>query len=484
MNLFWQFGFVKKIKRGIVLVLTFASLVFLFQNFYNAPSATILGDSVNNKSIQVSGSVMLDPSVVYSNVTFLIIKSNTSIDCKGATLNNSFIGFKPIELKEYVPYNLIGKQSELIEYLKNNILVAELVKKELIENKIQDVLIKNCNFKDNNHTPIFLDNQNPNLTVRNLGLGMTLKEMQKSALKNITIENVHINTSGSGGIFVGAHSLGTIIKDTTIENVGAMAIYLELGSGNTIIKDSKFINNGHIAKREAISIDSSTGNFVERNYFENNYGGSIQTYKNCVERFSDKEIIPNYYPRDQHSSYNIIRYNHFKNEKTAVWIASRQDANAINWDCEEKPIFVNKAAHLKIQADYSSMNFIYGNKIETNVPNAVGIRLSDNNNLILANQFQGAGQKSIFLISSSKSRKYFDSRKSLTGNTIINNKIISTGSKMYLFGWDSTGIACNNYLLNSNNPDRSCQDRHYELSEVFQYWNLHYKYMQNFLIPL
>ena len=81
--------------------------------------------------------------------------------------------------------------------------------------------------------------------------------MSKVAAKNITLDNVKILDSGSGGVFIGDHVLNTKILNSTFTNIGAMAIYLELNSHNSIISNSTFTNNGKTAQREAISIDTS-----------------------------------------------------------------------------------------------------------------------------------------------------------------------------------------------------------------------------------
>lgn len=431
------------------------------------------------KTVFIDSSITLQKKATYNDTVFKVKSSNITLDCNNSILSNSKILFDNIELSDYLPKKIISNQKNLIAYLQKDTLLKEKITNDLLANRLSNISIKNCIFVNNKYTPIIIDNRFPNLTVRNIGLNLNSSQMSKVAAKNITLDNVKILDSGSGGVFIGDHVLNTKILNSTFINIGAMAIYLELNSHKSVISNSTFTNNGKTAQREAISIDTSADNVIENNYFSNNYLGSIKLYKNCVEQNSNFLSIPNFYPRSISSSRNIIRHNTFVDEKIAIHIASRQDYNMKNIDCGEQPIYTSSIDDLKINSDFSDYNFIYSNIFKSDLIDITGIRSQDDNNLIIANIFNSS-KNSTFFIGGSKSRLLHDIRGANHGNTVINNIIPS--SKNYKNTYQSSGLFCDNYTeLNLKALDRPCRTDHFQRSNAYNFWLSKYPFMDTIL---
>lgn len=122
------------------------------------------------------------------------------------------------------------------------------------------------------------------------------------------------------GIFVPAYSEFFHMQNLEITANGSVGIYLERESRFAMIMNCEIHHNW----REGIAIDSSAHNMIFHNkLYYNNWiqdypsRGGIKLYKN----FGEYGI-----KRYQHSNFNQILHNTIHDERTGVWVASRQGA--------------------------------------------------------------------------------------------------------------------------------------------------------------
>ena len=292
---------------------------------------------------QVDKNITLNPQCTYHQ-TLSINTPNISIDCNGATLD--------------------GQQN-----LKNGLLINSQGK------PLKNITITNCRIKNFKSQGILITSGIPDYKKT------TDHQINyDNSPSNITIENSQIVDTGGVGVFLNSYVTNATIKNSEILRSKGVGIYLEQSSRNNKILNNTIKDNGEpngpkAGQREGLAIDSSAQNLIEGNKFISNVAGGIFLYKNCGEQFSKgKSVI-----RWQHSNDNIIRNNSFTDEKTGIWVASRQSANLQKSDCGDKPL----DSEGKYYQDYADHN-----TIENNVfcRNKTYIRIEGNNNIIENNR--------------------------------------------------------------------------------------------------
>lgn len=131
--------------------------------------------------------------------------------------------------------------------------------------------------------------------------------------RRILVDEVTIEDAGQAGIYVGQNSEAITIRNSTIVRA-ALGIYLEAGSSKAHIEG---VTIRATRRREAIAVDSSFQNTIEKSVFRENKGG-VYLYQNCGERFG--QLCP--IARTTTASRNVIQNNRFYGDD--VRIASRQ----------------------------------------------------------------------------------------------------------------------------------------------------------------
>lgn len=295
-----------------------------------------------------------------------IQSSDITLDCNGATIDGSAFSFND---------RAIG-----ISILNNS-----------SNQETHNVLIKNCKIHQM-YEGVRIGWYNSVTSRYNQGIGMDDTAMLNSGPKRNRLENIIITESRIRGVFIGDHSSENELVNSSIVGSKAMAVYLEFGSRGNRMIGNEFIANGlgdsgnAIWPREAVSIDSSAYNTLQDNVFKSNGEGSIFLYKNCWEnaRLSGNDDMP----RIQYSNFNSILNNKFFDEKVAVWIASRQDRNLVNFKCGDSLIKEKSSdPSPKFYEDFARSNLIYGNLFQNSILNGTSVKVQDNDNIIAGNQF-------------------------------------------------------------------------------------------------
>ncbi len=155
--------------------------------------------------------------------------------------------------------------------------------------------------------------------------------LYRHATRRISLVNMEITRNGrvenpedgstartGDGIFVPAYSEFWFLQNLEVKENGSVGIYLERESRFSTIINCVIHHNW----REGIAIDSSAHNQIFHNeLYYNNWvqdfpvRAGIKLYKNAGEGGTK---------RYQHSSFNQIFHNVFHDERTGVWVASRQ----------------------------------------------------------------------------------------------------------------------------------------------------------------
>jgi len=170
-----------------------------------------------------------------------------------------------------------------------------------------------------------------------------------------------------------------------VRGSGEPGIYFEHSSREITLRDSVVSGNGG-DNREGLSIDSSAHDVVEGNTFQNNAIGGLFLYKNCWE-YAD-EPSRGEVKRWQHSDFNVIRNNIFRDEPIGVWIASRQSMDLKSWGCGDTPM----GGDPRYYRDYADNNTVEGNTF-CNVQ--VPVRVEGDRNVIRGNRFDRANKTQV-----------------------------------------------------------------------------------------
>lgn len=241
------------------------------------------------------------------------------------------------------------------------------------------------------------------------------KAIYERTPSNVNLDNLIVEENDGVGIYIDDYVTGVVVQDSSILRNKGVGIYLEHSTQKNTIRNNRIIGNGvrsGRASREGIAIDSSAENSIENNYFENNAAGGIFIYKNCGETpdkgYGDRLI------RWQHSNNNRIASNKFVNEKTGIWIASRQSRNLESWGCADKPMDEDG----KYFQDFANGNLIFGNVFHSN---ETGIRIEGDYNEAKNNVFY-CSKKNAIDIPITKREELM--KKPQIGNVIYGNEII------------------------------------------------------------
>lgn len=239
---------------------------------------------------------------------------------------------------------------------------------------LSDVVIKNCTVRNSKFQGIYIGWRLSDREKENKFGKIALYERTP---RKVFLENVIIDSPGSSGIYVDDYVSDVIILRSEIINAPAMAVYFEFSSKNNTLKDSRIIGCGKIAKREAISIDSSQGNRIQGNVFEDNPFGGVFLYRNCSERlnYSDDQVV-----RWMSADNNLIEANRISGSKYGVWIASRQSLPLQNAFCGN-----GYYAEGKYTEDSAKKNKVIENFIEKA---QIGVLVEDDDNIVSRNRFK------------------------------------------------------------------------------------------------
>ena len=296
----------------------------------------------------IVGKVTLPAGCVYSR-ELLITQSHTLLDCNGAIFDGHGT------LKVGLNIDSDGKP-------------------------LEDVTVKDCTFQ--------------NYARRGLLIGWSGLDASKPkdhaflyshTPHDIHVDHVTITHTGRVGLYVDDYVQRVLIDHAMVRGSGEPGIYFEHSSREITLRDSVVSGNGG-DNREGLSIDSSAHDVVEGNTFQNNAIGGLFLYKNCWE-YAD-EPSRGEVKRWQHSDFNVIRNNIFRDEPIGVWIASRQSMDLKSWGCGDTPM----GGDPRYYRDYADNNTVEGNTF-CNVQ--VPVRVEGDRNVIRGNRFDRANKTQV-----------------------------------------------------------------------------------------
>lgn len=398
---------------------------------------------------QITESITLPAGCKYDRVRIVFEnKSDMTLDCNGAELNGLSKKFRQAV---GVPYTAESAPEDIgIRILSHESIPS------------QNITIKNCKLR--NYLTgiavltIFTDENHANLK-NNANADVIENYLRDNSLKKVRIENTSVEYSHRNGIFIGRYITGLVVDGSSVNYTSGAGLYLESGTQSNTIKNSTFLGNGHslydggkrarrriLAKdtREGIAIDSSAMNTIQKNLFAENSGGGIFIYKNCYEHHTSASSLPRYQSADK----NVITENQFKDQKTGVWIASRQSKDLKAFNCGTPRIttddiyFGPKKETIHIYEDFAKHNTVKSN---TFVNVKYGVIVEDDNNTIDNNTFSGKATSDIRIGTKYRTKKL---SKPVTNTIVTNNKFNSDASKPVKLVYDPT-----NSTIKGNAPE-------------------------------
>lgn len=374
----------KIIKYIFICSFWFSGLSFSEPN--DLPVIKNLENTCWDRDVEIQGRVSMDSSCI-SKGTVYIKKSHTVLDCNGAQIDVN---------KKYD--NSINIDSG--------------------GNPLSNISIKNCVLKNSKFRSIYIG---WNYSDREKEKNRSSDDIYKSTPSIIDLYNISIENPGSSGIYIDDYVQNVVMDGVKISNAPAMAIYFDHNSRSNILRNSEISNAGWQSKREAISIDSSSGNIIESNLFENNLNGSIFIYRNCGERFftDETQVL-----RKMTAKNNIIRNNKFSNNRVGIWIASRQSLNQENIGCG-----IGYYAEGKYALDDAKNNIVQNNYFDGA---DIAVIVEDDNNKIMDNRMKNINKIGIRIGTPIRS-EYLSSP--VVGTLVYNNKnYSSTPGVRYMWG--------------------------------------------------
>jgi parallel beta-helix repeat protein len=349
---------VQKLIRLALLATALSTLPLAEARAVDPSSELITCDHADEK-VKLEVSSHLDPSCTWTRGVE-ILASDVVLDCQGAHIaapDNRYGVL--IETTTDVPLSNIVVRNCYIEGFLNNIRITRVGFRELAEG-----------------------------------------EEYENGTSNILIEDSTILNSRGVGIFVDGYVTGVTLRNLHVEGSGSTGIYLEAGSKDNVVEDNEIVNNGYNENgpggqffdfagldiffwgigREGLAIDGSRFNTVRNNYFTGNSAGGIFLYKNCGEFVTQRP--ERWWHRRYGADGNVIENNTFVGEDNGVWIASRMGEDTLPMECSD-PAYLT-APGQRIVLDYADDNVVRSNDFQNVL---YGIRVEDDGNVIEDNEF-------------------------------------------------------------------------------------------------
>jgi parallel beta-helix repeat protein len=332
-----------------------------------APGSQLIDCSQSGDRVDITVDSHLDPSCVWTRGV-RITASNVTLDCQGARL--------------YGPDRQRGVEISAPT-----------------DTALSNITVRNCEIEG------FLNN----IRVTRDGFRELAEGVEyENAFSNILIEDCTLKNSRGVGLFVDGYVTGVTMRRLHIEGSGSSGIYLEHGSKDSLVEDCDIVNNGFGENgpywqpfdntgpsgiwywgtgREGLSIDGARNSTVRNNRFSGNAFGAIFFYKNCGEYVTSRP--ERWWHRRYGADGNLIEQNTITGGFNGIWVAARMAENILPMQCSDPQYSSGYAL------DYADNNIIRNN-IFQNV--AYGVRVEDDNNQILNNQFSGDGAQQAVLI--------------------------------------------------------------------------------------
>lgn len=346
-----------------VAIVTFAAVA----SAEPGPGSQLIDCSRAGDLVEITQDSHLDPSCVWTR-GIRIHTSNVTLDCQGARL--------------YGPDRQRGIEISAP-----------------VDTPLTHVTVRNCEIEG------FLNN----IRITRDGFRELAEGVEyENGFSNILIEDVTLRNSRGVGLFVDGYVTGVTLRRLHVEGSGSSGIYLEAGSKDTLVEDCDIVGNGFgengprwqvfgqggLANiwffgtgREGLSIDGARSSIVRNNRFAGNAFGGIFLYKNCGEYVTTRP--ERWWHRRYGATGNLIEHNTFTGGMNGIWIGARMGENVAPMECSDPHYTPGYAL------DQADDNIIRENIFE-NV--TYGVRVEDDGNQILDNQFSGDGAQQAILI--------------------------------------------------------------------------------------
>jgi parallel beta-helix repeat protein len=325
----------------------------------NTQGFATIGCDGGEEPIVVVVNSKLDPSCTYTG-GFVIRASNVVFDCRGALIDGGRRGVGiQVETPVDVSMSNVRVRHCRVNGFLNSMRVTRVGFRALeagheYDNHLSDVVIERSVVTNSRGVGIFVDGY----------------------VSRVRLENLHVEGTGSSGIYLEAGSRENVVANNTIVNNG----FNENGPGGQTFNFGgvrfRFWGTG----REGLSVDGSSDNRIYRNVFEGNSAGAIFLYTNCSEFVNEKP--ERFFPRRTKAERNVIRRNEIRGGLIGIWVGSRQSENTLPMDCAN-PAYVEGPAN-RITLDYANDNTLRDNVFDDVT---YGVRVEDDNTRVIDNTF-------------------------------------------------------------------------------------------------
>lgn len=362
-------------------------------------SYSFLSCKNNYELFNIRQNTRLNPKCTYKD-GFRIVKSNTTLDCRGATIQHT----------------KSSKRSTGI--IIDRDIDGRLLKNITIRNcRIQGFYI-NINIKPYEISGIRAHAKNYSFDPDQ----MTFQaDEQANEYKTIRIINNLIYDSEGAGLFLRPFTQDVLIKQNKIAGSGGVGIYLGAYSRFNKIVNNRIYANGYSGSlppggkveekflglkvivyytgREGIAVDASQANEISYNHIHGNAAGGIFLYKNTSEKPFKKNT---WFERkigsfENHIHHNLITSNNNSQQPVGIWIGARMSQNTATLYGSDEVYFSDKICMFRtfwgsclhrrdkwLQQDSAKNNLIQSNIIKNFF---TGIRVEDDYNRVFNNKF-------------------------------------------------------------------------------------------------
>lgn len=377
-----------------------ATAVFLLSTFAVGrasavdPGSQLITCDQADTPVTIAASSHLDPSCTWTRgVT--IVASDVTLDCQGALIatTNRRYGVYIVAPTDMALSNITVRNCEIEGFLNN-------------------VHIEREGFRD-----------------------LPEGGEYENTFSNIVIEDSLIRNSRGVGIFVNGYVTDVTLRRLHIEGTGSAGVYLETGSTDNVVEDCEIVNNGYRENgpngqffeafgltfwfwgpgREGIAIDGSRNNVIRNNYFAGNSAGGVFLYKNCGE-YPERD---RYFERRYGAHNNLIEGNIFVGEDNGVWVASRMAENTFPMNCTDPEYAPG------YRLDYAKDNVVRGNTFEEVT---YGVRVEDDRTTVADNVFVSADPADVAVLFGTPKRTSVLGLP-VDGTSIVGNRASIAGSK-------------------------------------------------------
>lgn len=210
---------------------------------------------------------------------------------------------------------------------------------------------------------------------------MNMKIARNGRAKNPATGNYYAT---GDGVFVPGYSEFFFMQNLEITENGAVGIYLERETRFNTIINCEIHHNW----REGIAIDASAHNIISHN--ELYYNSWVQDFPSRAGIKLYKNVGELGVKRYQHSDFNQILHNIIHDERTGIWVASRQGAQNAEerWLCDAAELGEETFTYDgddKTMMDYARHNVVACNDFYNNAH--AHVKVEDDFTVIVKNTF-------------------------------------------------------------------------------------------------